>query len=88
MAFLIEVIDKFFLIYMIMIFVRILSSWFPNFQGSVVVRFVSYYTDPYLNVFRRVIPPLGMIDLSPIVAILVLQVIETVVKTLIYNFFI
>ncbi len=84
----IEVVDKLFLIYMIMIFVRILSSWFPDFQNSIAVRFVSHYTDPYLNIFRRIIPPLGMFDFSPIVAILALQVIETVIKSLLYRLFV
>lgn len=87
MNLLIDVIDKLFLIYMIMIFVRILGSWFPEFQGHIVMRFISHYTDPYLNIFRRFIPPLGMFDLSPIVAIFALQIIETIIKTIIYHFF-
>ncbi|NGX57208.1 MAG: hypothetical protein K940chlam3_00092 [Chlamydiae bacterium] len=82
MILLIEAIDKLFLIYMIMIFVRILGSWFPEFQGHTVMRFISHYTDPYLNIFKRIIPPLGMFDLSPIVAIFALQIIESVIKSL------
>jgi len=76
MLLIIEVIDKLFLFYMIMIFARILGSWVPEFQGHPVMRFVAHYTDPYLNIFRRIIPPLGMFDLSPIVAIFALQFIE------------
>jgi YggT family protein len=87
MLFLINAIDKLFLIYMIMIFIRIFSSWFPDYRDSTVVRFVSYYTDPYLNVFRNIIPPLGMFDLSPIVAILALQVIQSVIKSLLLRLF-
>jgi len=83
----IEVIDKLFLVYMIMLFVRILGSWVPDFQGHAVMRFVAYYTDPYLNIFKRIIPPLGVFDLSPIVAIIALQVMEGVIMSLIRSLF-
>jgi len=87
MSLFIEVVDKLFLIYMIMIFVRILGSWVPEFQGHAIMRFVAYYTDPYLNIFRRIIPPLGVFDLSPIVAIIALQVMEGVVISIIKSLF-
>ncbi len=59
-----------------MIMVRIFGSWFPDFSQTRFMQFISFYTDPYLNFFRRIVPPLGMLDLSPIVAIFVLQFIE------------
>lgn len=59
-----------------MLFARIIGSWFPALQASVPMRFVMYYTEPYLKVFRRFIPPLGMFDLSPLVAFFALQVLE------------
>lgn len=77
---LIDIIDKFFLIYLLMIFTRIISSWFPEFQGHQAIRFVAYYTDPYLDLFRRFIPPLGMLDISPMVALFALKIIEELVK--------
>ncbi len=40
------------------------------------MQFIAFYTDPYLNFFRNIIPPLGMLDLSPIIAIFILQIIE------------
>jgi len=83
----IAAIDKLFLFYMIMIFVRIMGSWVPDFQGHPVMQFIGHYTDPYLNLFRRIIPPLGVFDLSPIVAILSLQVIQTLTKSLMINLF-
>lgn len=74
-------IDLFFQIYLIMLFARILGSWLPaEFQRHRIMLFVNFYTDPYLNVFRKIIPPLGMVDLSPIVAIFCLQFIENFVK--------
>ena len=74
-------IDNLFWIYMLMLFIRILSSWVPELRDTRFIQFVSYYTDPYLNLFRRVIPPVGMFDLSPIVAFFALHIIERFVKS-------
>lgn len=79
---LIQTIDTLFLVYMIMLFIRILASWFPEFSQYQIMRFIAFYTDPYLNFFRRFIPPLGMFDLSPIIAFFALQIIEAFVKFL------
>lgn len=50
---------------------RILLSWLPQLQENRFAGFLYNITEPYLAVFRRFIPPLGMIDLSPIVAFFV-----------------
>lgn len=75
-----------FLVYFVLIFIRILLSWVQNYRVlpyntalRAVVRFVQETTDPYLNLFRRVIPPIGPIDISPILAILVLFLVEGLV---------
>ena len=66
--------------YTILLFVRIVTSWFPAWQGHHLVRFVSFYTDPYLHFFRRILPPLGgVLDISPILAFFALRVIEMVI---------
>ena len=68
-----------FLTYTILLFVRILGSWIPNVQQYKWMRFVCYYTDPYLNIFRKIIPPIGgVLDLSPILAFLGLRLMEYV----------
>jgi YggT family protein len=77
---LIQIVDKIFLIYFLMLMIRILGSWVPQYADTAFMRFIAYYTDPFLNVFRRIIPPLGMIDISPIVAFIALQLLEGVVK--------
>ena len=60
-------------IYLAMIFVRLLLTWFPNIDWmQKIVGYLSPVTDPYLNLFRFV-PPIGSIDLSPIIAIFALQ---------------
>ncbi len=48
-------------------------SWFPNARESAIGQFLSRITEPYLEIFRRFIPPIGMIDVSPIVAIVILN---------------
>ena len=61
-------------IYLVILVVRVLLSWFPNLDwGNPVLSTVSSITDPYLNVFRGLIPPLGGIDLSALVAFLALN---------------
>lgn len=64
-------------IYSFMLIGRILLTWFPNVDWSnPFFRTLSQVTDPYLNIFRSVIPPLGGLDLSPMVALILLQVIQ------------
>jgi len=63
-------------IYLLLIIVRILLTWFPTITWmNQVEAFLSPITDPYLNLFRSFIPPIGGLDLSPVLAILVLQVV-------------
>jgi YggT family protein len=73
-------------VYVLLILVYILLSWIPvGASGAVepVRRFLHEVCDPYLRLFRRFIPPLGPLDLSPIVAIVVLTVGERVINSLI-----
>ncbi|WP_335870537.1 YggT family protein [Bacillus sp. 2205SS5-2] len=53
--------------------IYILLSWFPNARESSVGQFLARICEPFLEPFRRIIPPLGVIDISPIVAIFTLQ---------------
>ncbi|HSX26663.1 MAG TPA: YggT family protein [Chlamydiales bacterium] len=65
--------------YTILLFLRVISFWFPAWQGHKLVRFLAFYTDPYLNFFRRLLPPLGgILDISPILAFLGLRLIEMI----------
>jgi YggT family protein len=75
----------------VLIFVRILLSWIPRLPYNpvlqAIVRFVHDVTDPYLNLFRRFLPPVGgggfALDLSPIIAIIVLYVLRSVIVGLV-----
>jgi len=61
--------------------VRVLLTWFPNLDWSnPVLSSVSAITDPYLNIFRGLIPPIGGLDLSAIVAFLALQLVQTLLE--------
>ena len=74
-------------IYLVMIFIRILTSWIPrmpyNRYLAAFLKFISDVTDPYLNLFRRFIPMVrlgpGALDLSPIVATFVLIIVSSLV---------
>lgn len=71
-----QIISALFQVYTLMLFARILSSWLPELQQTKAMRFISFYTDPYLNIFRRIIPPIGMLDISPIFAFIALELIR------------
>jgi len=78
-------------VYFVLIFIRIIMSWIPRIPYNPALRavlgFVEDVTDPYLNLFRRFIPPLkmgpGALDLSPIVATFVLLIVGRLVASLI-----
>lgn len=70
-------------IYTALLFIRILLSWFPNINWfDPPFSILSQITDPYLNIFRNIIPPLGDLDFSPILALILLQVVQQVATTL------
>ncbi len=61
----------------IAILVRILLTWFPIDQSNPIIRLLFDVTEPVLAPFRRIIPRIGMFDLSPIAAMLVIQFVQT-----------
>ena len=79
------------LVYLVLIFIRIIMSWIPRIPYNRFLngflKFVTDVTDPYLNLFRRFLPPVrlgpGALDLSPIVATFVLIIVSTIVAGLI-----
>ena len=74
-------------IYSFVLIVRVLLTWFPNVDmGNPVLSTVSSITDPYLNAFRGLIPPLGGLDLSAILAFVALSLIEQLLVSASYAF--
>jgi YggT family protein len=86
-----DYVSALFLVYTILIFLRILISWVPRMPYNRWLRacldFITETTDPYLNFFRRFLPPLGgggfALDLSPVVGLVVLFVARAIVVGLI-----
>ncbi|MFE4106844.1 YggT family protein [Almyronema epifaneia] len=75
-----DTLSTFLQIYFVLLIVRILLTWFPNVDWyNPPFSILSQLTDPYLNIFRSIIPPLGGIDFSPILAILALQFLSRAV---------
>lgn len=78
-------------IYSVLILIRILLTWVPRMPENAALRtvvgFVEDITEPYLALFRRLIPPLrggpGLIDISPIIAIFALVLVGSLVTSLI-----
>ena len=81
LSFLLQVLAQTLSIYTLVLLVRVLLSWFPNLDwGNPVLSTVSSITDPYLNAFRGLIPPLGGLDLSAIVAFIALQLVQSLLE--------
>jgi YggT family protein len=80
-----------FLVYIILILLNVLISWVPRMPYNRALRavldFITETTNPYLNLFRRFLPPIGgggfAIDLSPIIGIVVLFILQALVVGLI-----
>jgi YggT family protein len=73
-------ISTLFFILQFAIIIRALMSWFNPSPENPIVRFVIEITEPVLAPLRRIVPRIGMIDITPIVAILLMNVIETVLR--------
>jgi YggT family protein len=86
-----DYVSALFLVYIILIFLNVLSSWVPRMPYYRWLRatldFIKETTDPYLNLFRRLLPPIGgggfAFDLGPILGIILIFVLRAVVVGLI-----
>jgi YggT family protein len=78
--FLTNTLSVFVSIYIALLVIRILLTWFPTVNWyNQPFSALSQITDPYLNLFRSIIPPLGGMDFSPMLAILVLQLLASII---------
>jgi YggT family protein len=86
-----DYVSALFLVYIILIFLNILSSWVPRMPYYRALRatldFIKETTDPYLNFFRRFLPPIGgggfALDLSPVLGVILLFIARAIVVGLI-----
>ena len=75
-GFLLNFVSVLFTILYVAIIVRSLMSWFNPSAENPLVRLVYEITEPILAPLRRIVPRIGMIDITPIVAIILLQLIQ------------
>lgn len=68
------------------IFLRAILSWFiPRGSDNPLMRILYELTEPILAPLRRVLPSIGMLDLSPFVAVILLQVVGGIVERTLIN---
>jgi YggT family protein len=73
--------------YVLLIFIRIIFSWAMISYSNRVMRVLVNATEPMLGPLRRIIPPLGMFDISPIVAFIILWLFQAAIAgTLLHNY--
>ncbi|HRC62394.1 MAG TPA: YggT family protein [Dehalococcoidia bacterium] len=77
MTTLIEIVRMFVNVLIFAIFARSILTWFPIDRGGPVFQALDAITEPILQPLRRVVPLIGMIDITPMVAILLLYVLST-----------
>ena len=83
----IPILVSFLQIYSLLLIVRILLSWFQTAEWAYqAMAFLSPITDPYLNIFRSFIPPLGGIDFSPMLAILLIGFLQNFLTGLSFGY--
>ena len=81
-----EVLGQTLQIYSFILIVRVLLTWFPSIDWSnEILSAIRSITDPYLNLFRGIIPPIGGLDISSILAFLLLNVVENFIRGLEYS---
>lgn len=85
MSLLIQLVNVAFQVYSWLMIARILLSWVRHDPRNPIIRFIYEITEPFLGLFRRIIPPIGMIDVSPIAAFIVLDLIRRFVLSLLWN---
>ncbi len=78
------VIATFLNIYFVLLLIRVLLSWFPTVDWyNQPFSTLSQLTDPYLNIFRSIIPPIGGIDISAMLAIFLIQFLQSALPSLV-----
>lgn len=81
------IISNIFYLYSILILIRIFLTWIPNLDWyQQPLRALREVTDVYLDVFKRFIPPMGGLDFSPIVALIVLNILSGLITELVARF--
>ena len=75
-----EIVDKTLLVFMFLIIGRSLMSWFPVDPRNPIAEFLITVTDPILVPLRRIMPRMGMFDLTPMAAVLLILFLQKIEK--------
>jgi len=86
MSLLVYFVDLFFTLLSLAILARVLLSWVRVSPYHPAVEFLYRITEPILAPLRKVIPPIGMVDVSPVIALILLQIIQEVLVAIIRGF--
>ena len=70
-------------LYSFLILARVLLSWVNVSPYHPIVVFIHEVTEPVLRPLRNIIPPIGMMDISPIAALILLQILESLILSVI-----
>ncbi len=60
----------------VLVIANIVISWFNPNKENWIIKFISDITDPLLNAARKILPPIGMFDFSPMIVFLVLEIVD------------
>ena len=72
-----RIVNQLFDFYFVIIILRIFLSWIRSIDWEVQpYRALSAITDPFLNIFRGILPPIGGMDFSPVIAIILLKILQ------------
>ena len=74
-----------YILFQVLIFAILLDaliSWFPIAPDSPIVRLLDDITEPILSPLRRVVPRLGMFDITPIVAMVLLEILQSMIVSM------
>lgn len=84
MGVLLSTVDLIFTLMSFAIIARALLSWFPQdpYNPNPAVVLLNRLTDPILDPIRRFVPPIGMMDITPIVALVILQVLQALIDNI------
>jgi len=74
-------------VYTFLIFAQVLMSWVPHDHNHPVFRFIEDVTEPVMRPFRKLIPAVGGIDFSPIIALMAVELVRRIVLSLLVGIF-
>lgn len=77
---------KLFDLIMLLMLLKIFLSWLPNINwGAQPFKFLNEFTEIFFGIFRKILPPIGYIDFSPIIAFIVVRLVQVAIYKLLVS---